>query len=219
MRVKGDRTDPNGKLLGPPDIINISSTSSEEEIAYEPFWFRIFRYLRLIVDSGTSDLTLITLQAKQVNYPLDLLASWSKPETDEISRIWDVSVRTLRNCTFDGYSDCPFYEQLQYAEDTTSSSTMRRSSDHSYPKSTAYSITSILTSIIRDSCRDCPSGTGSSWTGLYNGRGRQIIPTVVYRHKDEHPTHTACLPCCYRTLFHAYLIWQGTLASRILPVV
>lgn len=57
----------------------------------------------------------MSFEAVQVNYPIGVKAEWKEPAMKENEKIWEVSIRTLRNCMFDGYSDCPFYEQLQYA--------------------------------------------------------------------------------------------------------
>ncbi|KAK5202778.1 hypothetical protein LTR41_011469 [Exophiala xenobiotica] len=63
---------------------------------------------------------MVSFKAKQVNYPLDVKVSWKQPEGVDSDNIWKVSIRTLRNCMFDAYSDCPFYEQLQYSGDSRS---------------------------------------------------------------------------------------------------
>jgi hypothetical protein len=62
---------------------------------------------------GPNPLQLRSLVATQTNYPMAVTAKWCEPQSDERRAMWDISVRTLRNCMFDGYSDCPFYEQLQ----------------------------------------------------------------------------------------------------------
>lgn len=49
----------------------------------------------------------------QVNYPLNIKTSWEEPGDAHSKEFWNVSIRSMRNCMFDGYSDCPFYEQLQ----------------------------------------------------------------------------------------------------------
>lgn len=108
LRTKGDRTDPDsGELYGPYDSVTVSG-----EASYEPFWYRAFRFLAIDVDVGEGDLTLQSFCASQTNYPLPLVGSWSSASVVE-QRIWQVSVSTLRACLYDGYSDCPFYEQLQ----------------------------------------------------------------------------------------------------------
>jgi hypothetical protein len=61
---------------------------------------------------GAEGLTVHSIELRQTNYPLQPRATWDS-SSSEMGRIWDVSLRTLRNCMFDGYSDCPFYEQLQ----------------------------------------------------------------------------------------------------------
>jgi hypothetical protein len=100
-----------GSLFGPSDSVDISSLSGQDIIEYEPFWWRTFRHIVLDVQAGPSGLTIRLFEAKQTNYPLDPTGSWRGDGESEA--IWDMSLRTLRNCMFDGYSDCPFFEQLQ----------------------------------------------------------------------------------------------------------
>jgi hypothetical protein len=114
FRTKANRLDAqNGYLLGPYDEVEIDVPAGQL-ITYEPFWFRTFRIMRLEISVATFDaVEIVSFGAIQVNYPLSVKASWREPEDAHSERIWDVSIRTMRNCMFDGYSDCPFYEQLQ----------------------------------------------------------------------------------------------------------
>lgn len=113
FRTKDDRLDAaNGYLIGPFDEVTFDIPAGET-IVYEPFWFRTFRLIRLEINVSGSVVEMNSFSAIQVNYPLGVKASWKEPWDPDSSLIWDVSIRTLRNCMFDGYSDCPFYEQLQ----------------------------------------------------------------------------------------------------------
>lgn len=108
-RLKGDRTMREGQLLvGPSDTVHFRGP-----IVYEPFWWRTFRFIVLQVSVGDDPLELNGFKARQCNYPLAVTAEWSEPGGTESALMWDISIRTMRNCMFDGYSDCPFYEQLQ----------------------------------------------------------------------------------------------------------
>ncbi|KAL6357029.1 hypothetical protein LRP88_10646 [Fusarium phalaenopsidis] len=120
FRTKADRLDTKDSyLIGPYDDVTIDIPESQT-VAYEPFWFRTFRVLQLEVTVGPEPVQLLSFQADQVNYPLAVKASWSQPGDTHSGQMWDVSIRTMRNCMFDGYSDCPFYEQLQYSGDSRS---------------------------------------------------------------------------------------------------
>ncbi|WVF71849.1 hypothetical protein IAT40_006658 [Kwoniella sp. CBS 6097] len=121
FRTKADRTNPtNGHIIGPFDEV-VLDIPAGQEVVYEPFWFRTFRLIRLNAEVvGSADVQLVGFSATQVNYPLDVKGSWKEPGDEYSERIWDVSIRTMRNCMFDGYSDCPFYEQLQYSGDSRS---------------------------------------------------------------------------------------------------
>lgn len=113
FRTKADRLDAtNGHLIGPFDDVELKISGSSP-ITYEPFWFRTFRLLRLEITVGPEPVSLLAFVATQVNYPLAIKASWDNSADADSNRIWDISIRTLRNCMFDGYADCPFYEQLQ----------------------------------------------------------------------------------------------------------
>ncbi|KAF5593500.1 Bacterial alpha-L-rhamnosidase [Fusarium subglutinans] len=73
-----------------------------------------------------SDLIFDGINIVKTNYPLKVLATFPTVEiesqdTSWFHKLWEVSLRTLKNCMHDCYEDCPFYEQLQYAMDTRSS--------------------------------------------------------------------------------------------------
>jgi hypothetical protein len=112
FRSKADRLDAeSGHIIGPYDEVVLRI--SDVETSYEPFWFRTFRLLKLEISVGEEPVELKSFEATQVNYPMAVKASWKEPGYLQSQDIWDVSIRTMRNCMFDGYSDCPFYEQLQ----------------------------------------------------------------------------------------------------------
>ena len=114
FRRKADRLDAStGKIIGPHDEL-VLAVPQGQTVSYSPFWFRTFRVLRIEIAVGSGSLSLQSFKATQVNYPLAIKASWKQPADSYSERIWDVSIRTMRNCMFDGYADCPFYEQLQY---------------------------------------------------------------------------------------------------------
>ncbi len=113
FRSKGDRLDAeHGFIIGPHDEATLNLPDGQT-VTYEPFWFRTLRVMRFEVTVGPEPVQLLTFGATQVNYPLAVKASWTEPGDAYSEQIWDVSIRTMRNCMFDGYSDCPFYEQLQ----------------------------------------------------------------------------------------------------------
>ncbi|KAL1891068.1 hypothetical protein Sste5346_007893 [Sporothrix stenoceras] len=114
FRNKADRLDPtNGLIIGPSDSVTLDVPGTKQLVVYEPFWFRTFRLMRVyIAVLGTQPVNLVSFAAAQTNYPLAVKAEWDNSDDAQSGALWDVSVRSLRNCMFDGYSDCPFYEQL-----------------------------------------------------------------------------------------------------------
>jgi len=115
---KGDRTKREGcTLTGPQDHFQISQGDDEHALCqWEPLWWRAFRFLVIDIQVGEVPMTLTRFAMEQTNYPAPTIASWQIGEASETNRsdeIWKVSLRTLRNCLYDGFADCPFYEQLQ----------------------------------------------------------------------------------------------------------
>ncbi|KAK6062549.1 hypothetical protein SCUP234_02466 [Seiridium cupressi] len=115
-RTKGDRTDfQKGQLYGMTDKYTLHPGHNH----YSPFWFRTFRYIRLSISTKSSPLSLNSFTYRSTHYPLEIR---TKLETSSplISKLWDISVDTLKNCMHETYEDCPFYEQNQFAMDTRS---------------------------------------------------------------------------------------------------
>jgi alpha-L-rhamnosidase len=119
MRLKGNREDITGKLIGEPDIYHVAGIGNREGSAeiYEPFWFRTFRYVHLEIETGDEPLELLYTNYRETGYPLDVKAQFQCSD-EELNTLWELSVRTLKRCMHETYEDCPYYEQLQYSMDS-----------------------------------------------------------------------------------------------------
>ncbi|KAF7713087.1 Alpha-L-rhamnosidase [Penicillium ucsense] len=133
LRSKGQRCDTSKPLFGPQDRYTLGpgnhlpgleyDDQEDEDEVIAPFHFRTFRFIRLSIEVGSSELLWKGINLETVNYPLNIVASLrvDGKESATAKGLWETSVRTLKNCMHDCYEDCPFYEQLQYAMDTRSS--------------------------------------------------------------------------------------------------
>ncbi|KAI1024040.1 hypothetical protein LB504_005013 [Fusarium proliferatum] len=132
LRCKGNRCDTSKFLIGPKDIYTFRGKDGNPRLAYYddedteevymPFHWRTFRFMRLNIETGSSDLIMRGIDIDVVNYPLDVLSNITTTSDDgTLGALYSTSIRTLQNCMHDCYEDCPFYEQLQYAMDTRSS--------------------------------------------------------------------------------------------------
>ena len=85
--------------------------------AFQPLWWRTWRYLDLDIETSGDPLTLESLKAAFTAYPFKERASFQSPDED-LKTIWDISWRTARLDAHETYMDTPYYEQLQYIGDT-----------------------------------------------------------------------------------------------------
>ena len=93
----------------------IDTVIVDGEATFEPFWFRCFRFIKIECEG---DIQISLEKFIEVNYPLDIRTDYDFGRDDD-NGLWDISVRTLQRCMHETYEDCPFYEQLQYAMDTS----------------------------------------------------------------------------------------------------
>ena len=105
-----------GHLEGYADSYTVGGFDHE---AFEPFWFRTFRFLQVTIRTADEPLILNALDYDETGYPLKVKTSVTTSDPT-LTPVWEISLRTLRRCMHETYMDCPFYEQLQYVQDTRS---------------------------------------------------------------------------------------------------
>jgi hypothetical protein len=116
--AKGDRNVTEGKTLR-GYVDTWKPDGSEELQTLDTLWWRTFRYAELTVTTGDAPLTLVQPPALfYTGYPWERKAIFEVPGKLELSAIREVGWRTIRLCTHETFTDCPYYEQLQYAGDT-----------------------------------------------------------------------------------------------------
>lgn len=109
--LKGKRDDENGLILGDTDELAIDGTC-----LFEPFWFRTFRYIAVEIEGNVS---IDGFDYLETGYPLQVSDGYDFGNEKD-NRLFAISVNTLRRCMHETYTDCPYYEQLQYTMDTYS---------------------------------------------------------------------------------------------------
>jgi len=106
---KKKRDDSNGFLNGYSDYVK----TADEDIVYEPFWFRAFRFIRVEGDCEAVG----SIKAYRCNYPIDFKGSFECSD-ENYNKMFDVSINTMLCCAHEIVVDCPFYEQQQYVMDS-----------------------------------------------------------------------------------------------------
>ncbi|MFC2125731.1 alpha-L-rhamnosidase C-terminal domain-containing protein [Bacteroidota bacterium] len=113
--LKGNRDETNGKFL--KGYIDIFKPDGKSKRVFRPLWYRTFRYVELNIETGHEPLFINDFYSIFSAYPFQRIAEF-KTEDPLLKDIWDVGWRTARLCATETYSDCPYYEQLQYVGDT-----------------------------------------------------------------------------------------------------
>ncbi|CAK7200681.1 hypothetical protein SEUCBS139899_003379 [Sporothrix eucalyptigena] len=116
-RTKGDRTDyKNGVLYGSKDVYIPHGKSVNH---YSPFWWRTFRYIQITITTKNAPLDITSFTYRSTYFPLEVTTTIST-SSNFVTRLWDVSLHTLRCCMHETYEDCPYYEQNQFIMDARS---------------------------------------------------------------------------------------------------
>lgn len=112
---KSNRNDVDGKeFIGRIDSL-ISDGSQGQ--TFTTLNFRTYRYMRVIVQTKNEPLIINDLYGTFTGYPFKRTAVFNTDNT-EIKQILDIGWRTARLNAWETYTDCPYYEQLQYIGDT-----------------------------------------------------------------------------------------------------
>lgn len=111
---KGNRNETKGKqMIGREDEI-ISNGQIGQSVT--TLSFRTYRYVQLTVKTADEPLTINDLYGEATGYPFELKARLDT-ENKELRDFLTIGWRTAKLCAWETYTDCPYYEQLQYFGD------------------------------------------------------------------------------------------------------
>jgi len=112
---KSNRNDVEGKkFVGRTDSLLADGTDGQ---SFTTLNFRSYRYIRLIVQTKADPLIIEDLYGTFTGYPFKANYVFNS-DNKEIKQILDIGWRTARLNAWETYTDCPYYEQLQYIGDT-----------------------------------------------------------------------------------------------------
>ncbi|MEO8713047.1 MAG: alpha-L-rhamnosidase N-terminal domain-containing protein, partial [Parafilimonas sp.] len=112
---KGNRNEIEGKhIVGVKDEIISNGTTNQNFTALS---FQTYRYVALDVTTQDEDITIDDFYGMYTGYPFKLNSNFTSSDTS-LNKILEVGWRTARLDAQETYTDCPYYEQLQYVGDT-----------------------------------------------------------------------------------------------------
>jgi alpha-L-rhamnosidase len=111
---KGNRNEVEDKqFVGRRDSILSDGTKNQ---SFTTLFWRTYRYVQITVNTKDQPLTLNDFYGTFTAYPFKLNAK-IQADNPDLDSILNIGWRTARLCAFETYSDCPYYEQLQYIGD------------------------------------------------------------------------------------------------------
>jgi alpha-L-rhamnosidase len=112
--VKSNRDEVEGKIFsGRRDSI-VSNGSANQ--SFNSLTWRTYRYIQLKIKTGDEPLVIDDIYGTFTGYPFELNAKLQA--TPEMQKMLEIGWRTARLCAGETYTDCPYYEQLQYVGDS-----------------------------------------------------------------------------------------------------
>lgn len=112
---KGNRNETKGKkMIGRED--EIISNGREGQV-FTTLTFRTYRYVQLTIHTANEPLTIEDVYGTYTSYPFEMKAS-IETDNQELQDFLRIGWRTAKLCAWETYTDCPYYEQLQYLGDT-----------------------------------------------------------------------------------------------------
>jgi alpha-L-rhamnosidase len=112
---KGNRNEVEGKIFSGREDSVISDGSDGQ--SYTNLNFRTFRYIQVLVRTHDEPLVIDDVYGTFTGYPFKQPSEFVTDDA-EIKKILDIGWRTARLNAWETYTDCPYYEQLQYIGDT-----------------------------------------------------------------------------------------------------
>jgi hypothetical protein len=179
---KGRRDQVAGKAwLGLTDSWRLDGRSG---VSLPALWWRSGRYACIRLRAAEEALKVNRLAILTTGYPLGFEASWESPD-GEWDRLIGLMQRALAVNAHETWTDCPYYEQLNYLGDTVL---------HALSNYVSCADDRLTRATIRNFDL---SRRGSGWVAeRYPSRWRQ-----------ESPTYAMLFPCLVRD----YLMWRGGL--------
>ena len=113
---KGNRNGIENKIFKGFEDMIISDGGTNR--SYNTLWWRTYRYINLTVETKNDALTINDLYGIYTGYPFRMKATFEAKDHPELNNILEVGWRSARLCAQETYTDCPYYEQLQYVGDT-----------------------------------------------------------------------------------------------------
>ena len=112
---KGNRNETKGKkMIGREDAI---ISNGKEGQVFTTLAFRTYRYVQLTVQTASEPLTIEDVYGTYTSYPFEMKARLDT-NIQELKDFLAIGWRTAKLCAWETYTDCPYYEQLQYLGDT-----------------------------------------------------------------------------------------------------
>ncbi|MBR5068278.1 MAG: alpha-L-rhamnosidase N-terminal domain-containing protein, partial [Bacteroidales bacterium] len=113
--AKGNRNQTEGKvMIGRHDVLISSGRDGQQFTSLD---WRTFRYVNLHVETKDEALHIDDVSSTFVGFPFEQKASLDT-DNQELRTMLEIGWRTARLCAIETYTDCPYYEQLQYLGDT-----------------------------------------------------------------------------------------------------